>query len=98
MWEIKRNPKFDELIKGYKMFPISYLMRWDLLMLLIRQYRPKKIAEVGVYEGATAARILREHKSCFGKRGLAMPIDFEHYYMIDHAPHKSCKELEKQYK
>ncbi len=97
MWEIKRNPKFDEITKGYKLFPIPYLARWDILMLLIRQYKLKQIVEVGVYRGDTAKRILRDHHSFFEKGTLGSPLLFEHYHMIDRYPSKQCLELAKEY-
>jgi len=97
MWEIKRNLKFEKLTEGYKLFPIQNLMRWDLLTLLIRQYNLKQIAEVGVYRGDTAKRILREHHSFFEKGNMGRPLQFKHYYMIDHSPSKQCLELAKEY-
>jgi len=97
MWEVKRNPKFDALIGDYKLFPISYLPRWDILMLLIRQYKLKQIAEVGVYRGDTAKRILREHHSFFEKGTLGSPLLFDHYYMVDHSPAKYCVNFAQKY-
>jgi len=92
MWKVPRNPNFDKAIKDFNLLPIPYLPRWDIVILFIRQYKLKRVAEVGTLLGATAERVLREHTSCI-RSGLT----FEHYYMIDKVAHKPCIKLAQQY-
>lgn len=84
-----------------KIHSVNFLQRWQTLMYLIFKYQVKSIAEIGVFKGDTAQRILNDPLMTGANEKISTEYYnikiLEKYYLVDIAMHPIGYELEKKY-
>ena len=75
-----------------KKYEVSWLRRWEIISHLAYTYKMKRIAEIGVYYGDTAVRVMGPN-TWEGKPHLR----FEEYLLVDIVMRPCVLELENQY-